>query len=78
MCSKSFFYTGVSPTYPSTEEITNGLTQQLNLWENRLNGETINPSAYLSISDTEDAYYKTNPTYNDNVTTFEDTMDGKD
>lgn len=42
----------------------------------RLNGNKINPLDIESISMEDDAYYKTNEEYNEEVNEFEDVMDG--
>lgn len=63
---------------PTITDITNQLSQQLNLFRQRLDGSIINPNLYDPITSEEDAYYKTNDEYKDAVDEFESTMDGTD
>ena len=63
---------------PSTSEITSALSDQLGLFEDRLDGETIDPSDIESISPEDDGYYKTNTEYAGALEAFEDAMNGTD
>jgi len=59
-------------------EITEALSTQLGYFEQRLDGETIDPSSMEDISQGDDEYFKTNDIYNKSLEEFNDTLDGTD
>lgn len=61
---------------PTIEDITSALSQQLNLFENRLNGRTVSPSSYNSITQEDEQYYNTNLEFSSAENTFEGTLAG--
>lgn len=73
-----FLKDSIGGIIPSTSEISSALQDQLGLFERRLDGEVIDPSDMEGISSEDDAYYKTNQEYSDELQGFEDAMNGVD
>lgn len=71
-------YRLVRASYPSINDVTTGLSDQLALFERRLNGETIDSSSYVDIDAATDTSYKTNPSVDQSVTRFNSSMNGTD
>lgn len=73
--TKEYVLTGLTLA-PSVEEITEALTQQNSLFEDRLDGDAVDVSEYEAVSEEDDAYYKLNTEYSDAVADLEEQMDG--
>lgn len=63
---------------PTIGQITTALRPQLDLFEQRLNGNRINPLDIDTISDEDDAYYKTNTEYLSEIEYMEQVLNGSD
>lgn len=63
---------------PTISQITAGLRDQLDLFEQRLDGNRINPADIETIPEEEDAYYKTNTEYLSEIEYMEQVLNGVD